>query len=49
MNYIYLKKSSKKSKKLLTNPAQSVIILFVDAISEHAGIGRQARLRGVCL
>jgi len=37
------------SDKIETKPSASDIILFVDAISEHAGIGRQARLRGVCL
>ena len=36
------------SKKVLTNLRDSAIIHFVDAVREHAGIGRQARLRGVC-
>ena len=49
MKYIELKKHLNFLKKLLTKYPLSVIILFVDAISEHAGIGRQARLRGVCL
>ena len=35
-------------KNLLTNCSLSAIISFVDAVREHAGIGRQARLRGVC-
>jgi len=49
MNYIRINFFEFFSKKLLTKPSASDIILFVDAISEHAGIGRQARLRGVCL
>ena len=39
----------KNSKKVLTNDSAGAIISHVDAVSEHAGIGRQARLRGVCL
>ncbi len=35
-------------KNILTKSEVNDIISFVDAVREHAGIGRQARLRGVC-
>ena len=47
---LYFKKSQENFKKCLTNAPFSGIILkqSIDAVCECAGIGRQARLRGVC-